>query len=101
MSLSLFYLALLALLPSLILAHDKSDSSSCSAAHSDCLGNFFNISSIVDAFLDINATKIFENGLANQSSCAAVSVLFARGTLEVGMLMFQALCHLTHEEWKS
>jgi hypothetical protein len=91
MFLALFYLALFAHLPSLVIAHTKLDSPlSCSASHPECLGNFFNTSSVVGALLDSNSTRIFENGLVNQSSCAAVSVIFARGTLELGM----SICHL-------
>jgi hypothetical protein len=61
--------------------------SSCPAKNPLCLDSFFNNSSILSAFLGDHGTVIFQDGvLSNNSSCAAMAVLFARGTAEPGVL---------------
>ena len=58
----------------------------CSAPNPKCLGSFFNDSSILNTFLGDHDTVVFQNDvLKNGSDCAAMTVLFARGTVEPGM----------------
>jgi cutinase len=59
----------------------------CPASNPKCLDSFFNDSSILNTFLGDHDTVIFQNDvLKNGSDCAAMTVLFARGTLEPGKL---------------
>jgi hypothetical protein len=58
----------------------------CSVSNPDCLNSFFNDSSILNTFLGDHDTVVFQNDvLKNESDCAAMTVLFARGTAEPGM----------------
>lgn len=58
----------------------------CSASNPACLDSFFNDSSILNTFLGDHDTVVFQNDvLKNGSGCAAMTVLFARGTAEPGM----------------
>jgi hypothetical protein len=59
---------------------------SCSASNPACLDSFFNDSLILKTFLGDHDTVVFQNDiLSNGSACAAMTVLFARGTAEPGM----------------
>jgi hypothetical protein len=59
---------------------------SCSVGNPTCLDSFFNDSSVLNTFLGDHHTVIFQNDvLKNGSSCAAMTVLFARGTAEPGI----------------
>ena len=59
----------------------------CSVSNPACLDSFFNGSSILNTFLGDNDMVAFQNDvLKNGSDCAAMTVLFARGTAEPGML---------------
>jgi hypothetical protein len=61
----------------------------CSASNPNCLGSFFNDSSILNTFLGDHDTVVFQNDvLKNGSDCAAMTLLFARGTVEPGMFSF-------------
>jgi hypothetical protein len=80
MNLIYFFLQISFFLPAVVLS-----SFSCPGSDSRCLDSFFN-SSALGAFLGDDGTVIFQNGLLkNTSACPAMSVIFARGTLEPGM----------------
>jgi len=50
-----------------------------------CQGQFFDNSSALTAFLGDGDTVVNQNDILKNSSCAAMTVLFARGTAEPGM----------------
>ena len=62
---------------------------SCSAGNPACLNSFFDDSSILNTFLGDHDTVVFQNdvlknGNGTGTGCAAMTVLFARGTAEPG-----------------
>ena len=76
----------------------------CSASDPDCLDSFFNDSSILTTFLGDHDTVVFQNDvLKNGSACAAMTVLFARGTAEPGMCVLIVIfieVGMNKKEWK-
>ena len=81
------YLATLLLPFFLLLIRRTNGNFFCSASNPKCLDSFFNESSILNTFLGDRDTVVFQNDvLKNGSDCAAMTVLFARGTAEPGML---------------
>ena len=58
---------------------------SCSGSDPQCLSSFFNSSSILGSLLGNDSTVSSQNGVTNNgSACAAMTLLFARGTAEPG-----------------
>jgi hypothetical protein len=80
MHLYLLFINLFTFLPVVVIA-----SFSCPAKEALCLASFLNNSSVLSTFLGDHGTVIFQNDLLqNTTACPAMSVIFARGTAEVG-----------------
>jgi hypothetical protein len=91
MNLIYFFLQISFFLPAVVLS-----SFSCPGSDLRCLDSFFN-SSALGAFLGDDGTVIFQNGLLkNTSACPAMSVIFARGTLEPGMFLTFTFLFIIH-----
>jgi hypothetical protein len=76
----LLFISLFTFLSAVVLA-----SFSCPAKESLCLESFLNNSSVLNTFLGDHGTVIFQDDLLqNTTACPAMSVIFARGTAEVG-----------------